>query len=153
MTLNDSRPFAVVGVDLCDSIFVKNMYFDGYGRMYKAWVVLYKCAVSRGVVLDVVNDQEVSAIMKRFCRFVSRGCPDEIVSDHGSNFTAQETQNFVGKFGVDWHLNLTKAPCYGGFLERLIGLVKSQLKIQLGNARLPIDELLTTLLKIERLLK
>ena len=127
LTLNDSRPFAVVGVDLYGSIFVKNMYFDGYGRIYKTWVVLYTCAASRGVVLDVVNDQEVGAIMKRFCRFVSRrGCPDEIVSDHGSNFTAQETQNFVGKFGVDWYLNLTKAPCYGGFLERLIGLAKSQ---------------------------
>ena len=64
----------------------------------------------------------------------------------------QETQNFVGKFGVDWHLNLTKAPWYGGFFERLIELVKSQLKIQLGNARLTIDELLTVLLEIERVL-
>ena len=74
------------------------------------------------------------------------------MSDHGSNFTAEETQDFVGKFGVDWHLNLTKAPWYGGFFERLIGLVKSQLRIQLGNARLTIDEMLTVLLEIERVL-
>ena len=92
------------------------------------------------------------AIMKNFCRFVSkRGCPDEILSDHGSNFT-DETQNLVEKFGVDWLLNLTKALWYGGFFERLIGLVKSQLKIQLGNARLTIDELLTVLLEVERVL-
>ena len=93
------------------------------------------------------------AIIKRFCRFVSRrGCSDDIVLHHRSSFTAEETQNFVGKFGVDWHLNLTKTPWYRGFFERLIGLVKSQLKVQLGNARLTIDELLTVLLEIERVL-
>ena len=49
--------------------------------------------------------------MKSFCRFVSRrGFSDKIVSDHGSNVTTEETQNFMGKFGVDWHLNLAKAP-------------------------------------------
>ena len=47
---------------------------------------------------------------------------------------------------------LTKASWYGGFFERLIGLVKSQLKRQLGNARFTIDELLTVLLEIERVL-
>lgn len=151
--LNDSRPFAVVGVDLCGPIFVKNVYFDGYGGMFKTWVVLYTCAASRGIVLDVVKDQSAETFIKSFCRFVSRrGCPDEVVSDNGSNFVATETQNFVGSFGVEWHLNLAKAPWYGGFFERLIGLVKSQLKIQLGNARLTIDELLTILLEIERIL-
>ena len=74
------------------------------------------------------------------------------MSDHGSNVTTEETQNFMGKFGVDWHLNLAKAPWNGGFFERLIGLVKSQLKMQLRNARLTIDELLTVLLEIERVL-
>ena len=49
--------FAVVGVDLCGTIFMKNMYFDRYGRMYKTWMVLYTCATSRGVVLDVATDQ------------------------------------------------------------------------------------------------
>ena len=89
LRLNDSQPFAVVGVDLSGLIFVKNMCFDGYGRMYKTWVVLCTCAASRRVVLDVVKDEGVGAIMKSLCRFVSRsGCPDEIVSDHGPNFTA-----------------------------------------------------------------
>ena len=153
LRLNYLRPIAVVDVDLWGSIFVKNMYFDGYGRMHKTWVVLYTCAASRGVVLDVLKDQGAGAIMKSFCRLVSRrGCPDEIVSDHGPNFTAEQTQNFVRKFGVDWPLNLTRAPWYGGFFERLIGLVKLQLKILLGNARLTIDELLTILLEIERVL-
>ena len=56
LRLNDSRPFAVVGVDLCGPIFVKNMHFDGHGRMYKMWVVFYTCAASRGVVLDFARE-------------------------------------------------------------------------------------------------
>ena len=35
LRLNDSLLFAAVGVDLCGPIFVKNMYFDGYRKMYK----------------------------------------------------------------------------------------------------------------------
>ena len=58
----------------------------------------------------------------------------------------------MGNFGVDWHLKLTKVLSYGGFFKRLIGLVKSQLKIQFGNARLNIDELSTILLEIGRIL-
>ena len=54
------------------------------------------CAASREVVLDVAREQGVGAIMKSFCRFVSRkGFPDKIVSDHRSNFTAEERQNLV----------------------------------------------------------
>ena len=91
--------------------------------------------------------------MKIFCRFISRGgFADKILSEYWLNCTAEETQTFVGKFGVDWNLNLTKASWYCGFFERLIGLVKSQLKIQLGNARLTIEELLTILLETERVL-
>ena len=58
----------------------------------------------------------------------------------------------MGKFGFDWHLNLTKAPSYGRFFKRLIGLVKSQLKIQFGNARLNINKLSIILLEIGRIL-
>ena len=61
-------------------------------------------------------------------------------------------QNFVEKFGVDWHFNLTKVQWYGGFFERLIGLVKSQLKIQLGNTRLTTEELLKISAEIEQVL-
>lgn len=75
-----------------------------------------------------------------------------IASDHKLTFTADETQGFTEKFGVDWYLNFMKAPWYGRFFERFIGLVKSQFKTQLWNARLTIDELFTILLEIERIL-
>ena len=91
-----------MGVDLCGPIFVKNMHFDGHGRMYKMWVVFYTCTASRGVVLDFAREYGVGAIMKIFCRFISRGgFADKILSEYWLNCTAEETQTFVGKFGVD----------------------------------------------------
>ena len=98
-----------MGIDLSSSIFVKNMYFDGYGRMDNTWAMLCTFATTKGIVLDVVKDQGVGAIRKRFYRFISRkACPAETASNHGLNFTVEETQNFVGKFGFDWNLYLMK---------------------------------------------
>ena len=40
--------------------------------------------------------------MKIFCRFISRGgFADKILSEYWLNCTTEETQTFVGKFGVD----------------------------------------------------
>ena len=98
-----------MGIDLSSSIFVKNMYFDCYGRMDNTWAMLCTFATTKGIVLDVVKDQGVGAIRKRFYRFISRkACPAETASNHGSNFTVEETQNFVGKFRFDWNLYLMK---------------------------------------------
>lgn len=85
------------------------MYFDGYGRMDNTWAMLCTFATTKEIVLDVVKDQGVGAIRKRFYRFISRkACPAETASNHGSNFTVEETQNFVGKFRFDWNLYLMK---------------------------------------------
>ena len=65
-------------------------------------MVLYTCAVSRGIVLDVVKDQGAGAIMKSFCRFAPRrSCPDKIMSDHGFEFYGKENAKFRGKVWVN----------------------------------------------------
>jgi hypothetical protein len=40
-------------------------------------------------------------------------------------------------------------PWWGGFFERLVGLVKRCLRKVLGNAKLTFEELLTTLVEVE----
>ena len=52
LNLNDSRPFAVAGVDLCGPLYVKNVFSSAdENGVFKWWVALYTCAASRGVVL------------------------------------------------------------------------------------------------------
>ena len=120
LRLNDDRPFAVVGVDLCGPLYLKNV-FGGDDELYKSWIVLFTCAASRGVVLDVVPGVDAKSFRRSFVRFMSRrGCPDDVISDNGTNFVAKETQLFACGLNVCWRFNLPLAPWYGEFFERMI---------------------------------
>ena len=58
--LLDDRPFQAVGVDLCGPLFIKNIYkdIDNEGEsINKCHIVLFTCASTRGVVLDLVRDK------------------------------------------------------------------------------------------------
>ena len=54
-------------------------------------MVLYTCATSRGVVLDVATDQGAEQLWKVFVDLFREGVVQMRLSDHGSNFTAEET--------------------------------------------------------------
>ena len=83
-------------------------------------------------------------------RFISRrDCPENVISDNGSNFVAIETQNFASNFNIKWHFNLAFAPCQWGFFERLMRSGKELLKKDLQNYKITFDELQTILLEAE----
>jgi len=42
--------------------------------------------------------------------------------------------------GIQWKFNLSRAPCWGGQFERLIGLVKGSLYKSIGNGLLSWNE-------------
>ena len=65
LRLNDTRPFKVVGIDLCGPVFVKNVFWES-DDMFKCWIVLYTCAASRGIVLDVVPDVSAKTFFEEF---------------------------------------------------------------------------------------
>ena len=149
--LNDDRPFAAIGVDLCGPLFVKNVFCEVEDELFKVWVVLFTCASSRAILLDIVPNLQASAFIRCFIRFVSRrGCPDLVVSDNGTNFIAEETQSYVSNLNVVWKFNLPRAPWFGGFFERLIRTVKNYLKLELSKSKLTYEQLQTLLLEIEQ---
>ena len=51
-----------------------------------------------------------------------------------------------------WKFNLDGAPCWGGFWERLVGMVKSCLKKSIGREKLSFTELLNVLFEVENVL-
>ena len=153
LRLNDVRPFVVVGVDLCGPLFLKNVFDSNSDELYKGWIVLYTCAASRGVILDLVPNPSSIAFRRSLSRFVSRrGCPDDVISDNGSNFAAKGTQLFACDLNVKWNFNIPLAPWYGGFFERLIRTLNHYLKRQLSNARLTYEEVQTVLFEIEAIM-
>ena len=69
-------------------VFVRNIYFVENDTMHKAWVTLYTSAASRAICLGLVPNMNSASFIQSFKRFVSRyGCPDNVISDNGSNFS------------------------------------------------------------------
>ena len=132
--LYEGRPFLAIGVDHCGPIYIKDVYGsenDEEDKLNKGYIVLYTCASTRGVVLEGVRDASSTAFLESIRRFIARrGCPQVVVSDNGSAYTASETQQFVTERNIDWRFNVPAAPWMGGFFERLVACVKNCLKKQ-----------------------
>ena len=72
-------------------------------KHFKCWIVLFTCASTRCISLDLVPDCSLSSfvrVLKRF--FVARGVTTLIISDNGSQFISNETQSFLNSRGTKW---------------------------------------------------
>ena len=80
--------FSYTGIDYAGPLFVKNIYDKvEKGKMFKCWLVLFTCANSRGIFLDLVYDASAEACISALQRFISsRGAPKAFISDNGSAF-------------------------------------------------------------------
>ena len=113
---------------------------------HKVYICLFTCTVTSAVHLEVVTDLMVECFLQAFRHFSSRkSLPRLVLSDNGSNFlsAADELKTLLSspslasalsKSGTEWRFNPKRAPWFGGFWERLIGLTKLTLKNVLGRA-------------------
>lgn len=69
-----------------------------------------------------------------------------------SVITNEEVKNFVANFRIQWKFIVERAPWWGGFYERLVGLTKQALKKTLGMSSVGFEGLSTTLNEVEALL-
>ena len=112
--------------------------------MYKAWVVIYTCASTRAIILDVVHNYHSSTFINCFKRFIAKlGCSSTVISDNGKTFISEDTQTFVSNHFINWKFNVEKAPWWGGMWERLVSCVKRCIK----NVLATIDVLATQAIK------
>ena len=151
--VNRTVPFQLCGVDYLGPVFVKDIYRGSNNKMHKAYIVLFTCSTSRAVILDLVESNTSKNFINSIKKFTARrGCPKNIVSDKGKVFTSQKNQSFCAEQGITWKFNLDGAPWWGGFWERLVGMVKSCLKKSIGREKLSFTELLTVLFEVENVL-
>ena len=134
------RPFAVVGVDHAGPLIVKER-----GDHFKAWILLFVCATTRAVHLELVMSLSTEEFLRCYRRFVARyGQPSLVRSDNASVFVSASRQ-----LGVEWKFNPPSAPWHGGFYERLVAVVKSPLRRVLGKSMVSRDEMATVLAEVE----
>ena len=61
----------------------------------------------------------------------------------------ERLHDFLAKLNIKWQFSLTKAPWWGGQLERMIGLVQQAFNKSVGNGTLTWSELQDVLLDVE----
>ena len=64
-------------------------------------------------------------------------------------FESGAIQENLAKQGVDWNFIPCRAPWYGGYWERLIGLTKKAIKKTLGRAHVTLASMQTIIVEIE----
>ncbi|UYV61310.1 hypothetical protein LAZ67_1004314 [Cordylochernes scorpioides] len=151
----DAAVFEIVGVDLTGHLILKNKK--------KAWIVIFTCAVYRGVHLELVTSLSMEAFLQAFRRFIARrGRPLIVYSDNGTNFKGMA--NALKKIdfsrlkcdptlkNITWKFIPPGAPWWGGWWERLIGMMKQLLFRILGQTSLGYEELSTVMCDVESLM-
>ena len=140
--------FENVGLDFAGPLYTKDIYSSG--GMYKCYVLLFTCATTRCLHLELTPNQGVDSLLLAMKRFMSRrGRPRLYVSDNFSSFKAATITDFMSINGIEWSFILEKAPWWGGFYERCVKIVKDSLKKVVGTARLNFDEMRSVLCEVE----
>jgi Integrase zinc binding domain len=151
-----AEPFKVTGLDFAGPFYVKD-------AKEKAWMCLFTCAVTRALHLELVKSMSTPCFLLALNRFISRrGLCQTIYSDNGRTFqrAAKELSNRwkkidpilgneMGNKGIQWKFIVEGAPWWGGWWERMVGVVKNLLKKAIGKTSLYSDELETLMIRIE----
>ena len=160
--IDHSTPFSYTGVDYFGPLYVKCS--SKLPSCEKVWVLLFTCATSRAVHLELVSDMTSEEFILAFKRFISRkGTPVYIRSDNAKTFksAAGKLRNlfdlkivadYLSNKKIHWEFNLEKAPWWGGFWERLVKTTKIALIKTIRKSNLRYEELSTILAEIEAMI-
>ena len=147
--------FEIVGIDLAGPLYLKNEA--------KVWILMVTCAVFRAVHLELLTSPSTDNFILGFTRFIARrGRPSIVYCDQGTNFVGAKNllKNInidqirsLNKFSpIEWKFIPPAAPWWGGFWERLIGIMKRILRKVLGKSSLNYDEMSSVLCDCESII-
>jgi hypothetical protein len=165
MRVEESYPFVNIGLDFAGPLNVKANLTTRAKTQIKAYICLFTCAVTRAVHLELCLDLTSECFIQALQRFIGRrGVPSNILSDNGTTFVSASKKvadfinsipndnvviSFCTAHTISWSFIPPRSPWWGGFYERMVGIVKERLKVTVGNANLNYFELETLLIQIE----
>ena len=155
----DVHPFTFTGVDFTGALYVRQAEQE-----VKVYLCLFTCATTRAVHLEIVKDLTVETFLLAFRKFAGRrSLPKVMISDNGSTYMSAaeelrqlmnnaEVREMLGRKGVTWQFIPKRAPWFGGFWERLVGLTKTAIKKVLGRRHVSLSTLETIIVEVEAIL-
>ena len=161
LRLSQLPPFTNTGTDFAGPVFCREM--NGK-EIFKSYINIFTCASTRAIHLELIPNLTTNCFMNALDRFTSRrGVPHVLVSDNARTFkraakelscfiTNSSYQAYLADSRIRWFFYLEKSPWWGGFIERMVGSVKSILRTVLYRALLTFEEMTTILVKIESII-
>ena len=114
--------------------------------------------------MELAKDLTAAEFCRNLEKFVARrGTPNLLVGDNAATFKAvsvdleeiynhPEVREYLDEIYLQWRFNLALAAWWGGFFERIVGLLKTILRRTLGKAKLGFKQLEVILAKTEAIL-
>ena len=156
--LSDMPAFTHTGVDFAGPVFLRE---DCCKIKRKGYIAIFTCASVRAVHLELVPSLSSESFKNSLSRFVStRGVPSIIISDNAKTFkktaddydceiTRSPTKEYIESKNIHWLFYLEKSPWWGGFIERMVGSVKTILRKILHHTLLRYDDMTALLKEVE----
>jgi hypothetical protein len=122
------KPFAVTGIDFAGSLYIKVG-----SNMSQGYIVLFTCAATRSVHLELCTDMTTDKFLLAFQRFVRRrGLPHTVFTENARTFHATnkhlaqlwtylfaaKTHQFLAQNNISWKLIAPRAAGWG----RIVGV-------------------------------
>ena len=117
----------------CDHSF-ENVWIDYAGPLYskgtvkgktvisKCYILLFTCAVTRAVHLELTPDESTHMLILALQRFISRrGYAKLFISDNFQSFKSKDIKNYLRKHNISWQFILKKSPWGAGFTNDQLG--------------------------------
>ncbi|XP_043471443.1 uncharacterized protein LOC122504408 [Leptopilina heterotoma] len=148
--VRDANIFEITGVDLAGPLILK-------GRQ-NSWICLFSCVVYRAIHLELVTSLSTQTFLECFRHFISRrGRPSNRLNFVGANNAFKSLNwncinGYCSARQIQWPFNPPSAPWWGGWWERLVGMLKGLLRRVLGKSCLDFEEMSTVLRDCESLL-
>ena len=155
------RAFSVTGIDFAGPFTIRALPGQ---QETKAYICLFTCTTSRAVHLELLEDLSTASFLMAFRSFISHHFqPKMVLSDNATIFESaartlkkiyenSEVTKYFSDCQIEWRFIPKRAPWYGGFWERLVGLTKEALKKMLGRTKLKFNEFRTIVTEIEAIL-
>ena len=128
-------PFEFTGLDYCGPFLIQSHDFGG-----KIWICLFTCLVTRACHLVIVPDNSTKAFLEALQDLSTYyRLPKLLLSDNAAQFHAADNllrqfqsnklvQETLGAKEIQWLFIPARASHIGGVYERMIGLIKVELK-------------------------
>ena len=128
----------------------------------KCYVLIFTCATSRAVHLEVTKSHTAEEFQRKLNSFIARKTrPCLIISDNASVFKAsaswikkirksERLPDHLAREDIRWQFNLSRSPWWGGMYEQVIKDLKKTLYKTLCRTTLSFKQLETVMVDIER---